>query len=123
MTASLVEGFTWDASGPVGFRGPAPAQTALPEGWTQVSPTQATYAVIVAPAPDCAAIETPAVPAAPAPAAPVEPATPTAPTSPGDLALTGAARAMVQLLLAVAAVAAGCLLLRIARRRPLHRKF
>ena len=120
VTASLVEGFTWDASGPVGFRGPIPAQTPPSEGWTQISPTKAAYAVIVAPAPDCAAIEAPAVPASPAPAAPIEPATPTAP---GDLALTGTARVIAQLLLAVAAVAAGCLLLRIGRRRrPLHRE-
>jgi hypothetical protein len=120
VTASLVEGFTWDTSGPVGFRGPGTAQVPLPEGWTLVSPTQAVYTITMGPAPDCAAAETPAVPPVPetgeTPEGGPAPAEPTAPPT-NELARSGPAHTAVQLLVAAVALGAGCVLVRLGNRR------
>ncbi len=72
VTATLMDGFAWDdsAAGPSGFargasgpRSQTMQPVVLPEGWTLVSPTQATFAVTLPAAPLCGAIvpEDPAV--------------------------------------------------------------
>lgn len=126
VTANLVEGFAWDGSAPVGFRGPAVArpavaQVALPAGWTLVSPTEATFPVTLPPAPDCAVAQTGELPTGPettpageTPTAPAEPA------PPDELAFTGPGRTAAQLAVAAAALLAGSLLVRTGSRRRLR---
>jgi hypothetical protein len=67
VTATVVDGFAWAGSdaAPSGFVQPlvvapqgAPPPAELPEGWTWVSPTEATFAVTLAPAPSCPAPDT-----------------------------------------------------------------
>ena len=64
VTATLADGYAWQAAteGPSGFAGSrrtglaiegAPPPVDLPEGWTYVSPTEATYTVTLAAVPDC----------------------------------------------------------------------
>ena len=56
VTATVLDGFAWeDAAGPSGFarQSAAPSQVELPEGWTWVSPTEATFAVALAAIPPC----------------------------------------------------------------------
>ena len=139
VTANLVEGSrVGDHSAPAGLRAPgaaAAAQAALPAGWTLLSPTAATFPVTLPPAPDCATASaggSPATPETPSPETPAPvtpspetptPETPTAPTdpgAPGDLALTGAARTAIQLVVAALALVVGSLLVRTGRRRRLH---
>ena len=56
VTATVLDGFAWDgAAGPSGFarQSAAPSQVELPDGWTWVSPTEATFAVALAAIPPC----------------------------------------------------------------------
>src|SRR4029079_9356243 len=56
VTATVLDGFAWeDGAGPSGFarQSAAPSQVELPDGWTWVSPTEATFAVSVAAIPPC----------------------------------------------------------------------
>jgi hypothetical protein len=69
VTATVLDGFAWaeSAAAPVGFVRRAPAagraeQTPLPEGWTWVSPTEATYALTLAAAPVCPEVAPETVP-------------------------------------------------------------
>ena len=57
VTATLTDGFAWTAgtTGPVGFARPQPAAQPLPSGWTQTSPTTATFTIILPALPDCPA--------------------------------------------------------------------
>ena len=51
VTATVLDGFAWeDGAGPSGFarQSAAPSQVELPDGWTLVSPTEATSAVALA---------------------------------------------------------------------------
>jgi hypothetical protein len=81
VTATVIDGFAWEGSTeqPAGFArranvalspNGAPPPVGLPEGWTYVSPTEATYAVTLPAAPEC-----PAVAPTTSPASTVEPTT------------------------------------------------
>jgi hypothetical protein len=64
VTATVLDGYAWEgsAAAPAGFAGRgavepspqgAPPPVDLPAGWTWVSPTEATFAITLQPAPEC----------------------------------------------------------------------
>ena len=62
VTATVLDGYAWEGSdaAPAGFAGRgaidpqgAPPPVELPAGWTWVSPTEATFAITLPPAPPC----------------------------------------------------------------------
>jgi large repetitive protein len=88
VTATVLNGYAWEgsAAAPAGFAGRdavdpgpqgAPPPVDLPAGWTWVSPTEATYAITLPPAPACPEV----APATTAAAAVEESTTSAAPTT------------------------------------------
>ena len=63
VTATVIDGFAWDGSSaqPAGFvgrsRGRLPPPVELPDGWTWVSPTEATFDITLEALPPCPTIE------------------------------------------------------------------
>ena len=61
VTATVLDGFGWEDAGASGFarQSVAPSQVELPDGWTWVTPTEATFAVALAAIPPCPEIVAP----------------------------------------------------------------